>query len=140
MGVWLRVERAERARLLERRAAIEPRLPRTLSRLWQGAAMTLRVCSRCGRPKQPATVCPVCGPTRRQMTTTQRGYDGAHRKNRASLIKAAIGMPCPLCGETMRDDQDLHLDHTVPASLGGRVGDRVVHAWCNESSGNRAVA
>jgi hypothetical protein len=35
----------------------------------------------------------------------------------------------------MLEDQALDLDHTVPLALGGRHGDRIVHARCNRSVG-----
>ena len=90
----------------------------------------LTTCSRCGRPLARGTVCPGCGPTRRQ--TPDRGYGHAHRKRRAALLPGAIGQPCPLCGRTMEPGQALDLDHTVPLVDDPlSIGDRIVHARCN---------
>jgi hypothetical protein len=66
------------------------------------------------------------------MTTTQRGYGAAHQKRRAQLLQHAYFTACPLCGDVMRADEPLDLDHTIrlidnPTSR----GDRIVHSTCN---------
>lgn len=68
------------------------------------------------------------------------GYD--HERRRKALLPYAYGTLCPFhgvvatCPGLMQRDQDLDLDHSIPRSLGGTVGDRIVHASCNRSWGN----
>lgn len=75
-------------------------------------------------------------------------YGRAHRKRRATLIRAAFGAQCPgvlmpdgtlhrspRCTIVMTNPRLMHLDHTTPVVLGGTVGDRVVCAPCNLSAG-----
>lgn len=64
-------------------------------------------------------------------------YDWEHRKRRARLLPKAWGKACPLCGFVMLEEQALDLDHSVPLALGGTVGDRIVHAFCNRSAGGK---
>jgi hypothetical protein len=79
------------------------------------------------------------------MSTTTRGLGYEHQKQRRLLLPYAIGRVCPLCPYVMTKAQayapvkgghGLDLDHSLPRSLGGTVGDRIVHAWCNRSRGN----
>ena len=94
-------------------------------------AVTLKPCIVCGTPGRGPR-CPAHGGDRRAMTTSQRGYGAAHRRRRKQLLVFAIGMPCPVCGETMRADQRLDLDHTTPLIDNPfSIGDRIVHATCN---------
>lgn len=74
----------------------------------------------------------------RRGTTAQRGYGGEHQRIRARLLPLAIGTPCPRCGQVMRADQALDLDHSTPIAHGGQRGDRIVHAGpCNRAPGGR---
>ena len=77
--------------------------------------------------------------------TNQRGLGYEHQKQRRLLLPYAIGQACDLCGCTMTKAQahapvkgghGLDLDHSLPRSLGGTVGDRIVHARCNRARGN----
>ena len=64
-----------------------------------------------------------------------------HATQRRALLPYAYGQPCPLCGETMRQDQELDLDHVVPRALGGVNGPvRITHAYCNRSRGSKMLA
>jgi hypothetical protein len=78
-------------------------------------------------------------------TTNQRGLGYEHQKQRRLLLPYAIGQACDLCGHAMTREQahapvkgghGLDLDHSLPRSLGGTVGDRMVHAKCNRARGN----
>ena len=78
-------------------------------------------------------------------TTNQRGLGYEHQKQRRLLLPYAIGQACDLCGCAMTKAQahapvkgghGLDLDHSLPRSLGGTVGDRIVHAKCNRARGN----
>jgi hypothetical protein len=72
----------------------------------------------------------------------------AWRKRRAELIRAAIGTPCPSCGNYLNPPgvgppwtQRFHLDHEIPRAMGGVDGPvRIVHAFCNTSAGGRLGA
>lgn len=68
-------------------------------------------------------------------------YGWEHQQRAAALKRKAVGTICPLCGELMLGSQwragALHLDHTNPADkAAGLPGDRVTHAFCNQSRGN----
>jgi hypothetical protein len=82
-----------------------------------------------------------CRPARRRhypkRPTAERGYDNAHQKRRRELLPKAYGKPCELCGVVMLKDDKLDLDHSTPLALGGKKGDRIVHAFCNRSAGAR---
>jgi hypothetical protein len=70
------------------------------------------------------------------MTTTQRGYGTRHQRDRVFLLANSVGLPCPLCGETMQADQPLDLDHSTPLIDDPfSSGDRIVHARCNRGRG-----
>ncbi|MGW0764657.1 hypothetical protein [Streptomyces sp. NPDC002676] len=73
------------------------------------------------------------------LSTTQRGYDGEHRKARAKALKQLQdGEPCPFCGRPMYPEQDLDYDHAVPLAVGGGGGERrLSHASCNRAAGAR---
>ena len=88
-----------------------------------------RLCLVCGVPTDGPR-CERHGGDRRALTTRQRGYGAEDRRRRAQLLPLAIGQPCVLCGDLMRVDEPLDLDHTIPARFGG-VGDRIVHSRCN---------
>lgn len=60
-------------------------------------------------------------------------YGRHHRRIRAALLPFAIGQPCPHCGEEMRADQALDLDH-VP---GTGLYRGMAHAFCNRQEGGR---
>ena len=71
-------------------------------------------------------------------TTTQRGYGTQHQRTRAALLPAAIGTPCPRCGQPMLSHQALDLGHSTPlAQDPSSRGDRIEHAGCNRSAGAR---
>lgn len=75
-------------------------------------------------------------------TNKERGLGSEHRRRRAALLPYAYGQTCPyfgrvdICPGLMQRGEDLDLDHSVPRSLGGTVGDRIAHASCNRSWGN----
>lgn len=71
------------------------------------------------------------------VTTTERGLGYTHQRRRRQLLPLAYGTPCPICGNLMVKGQALDLDHTLPRSRGGVHGDRITHATCNRSRGNR---
>jgi 5-methylcytosine-specific restriction endonuclease McrA len=71
-------------------------------------------------------------------SASQRGYDGTHRRLRATLLPTAYGTACPICWQTMLDSQTLSLDHVVPKAAGGRteMGNvRITHNVCNVRRG-----
>lgn len=97
-----------------------------------------RACTTCGRAIDIGAVCPACGPSRKQMTTTERGYGSQHQRLRRAMLHDAIGLLCPLCGSLMLAGEALDLDHVVPLSVDASSRDvRVVHASCNRSRGAR---
>lgn len=70
------------------------------------------------------------------------GLGSDHERRRRALLPYAYGKVCPFHGKVptcpgrMERGQLLDLDHTIPRSLGGQVGDRMAHATCNRSWGN----
>ena len=93
-------------------------------------------CNGCGCVIDRRGRCDLCGPTRKDMTTSQRGYGREHQERRRMLIANAVGLPCALCGSLMLHGEALDLDHSVPLSVDpSSKGDRVVHASCNRSRG-----
>lgn len=63
-------------------------------------------------------------------------YGWEHKRRRDALLPLAYGQVCPgTCGRVMTRDMRLELDHSVPLALGGTVGDRIMCASCNRSSG-----
>lgn len=71
-------------------------------------------------------------------TTTERGLGWAHQKRRAALLAAHVdGTACPICRRPMHTGQGLDADHTVPRSKVGTAADRLAHATCNRSRGDR---
>ena len=95
-------------------------------------------CPGCGVVVNTRGRCVTCGPARKSLTTTQRGYDSDHRRRRSVMVADAVGLPCALCGNLMQHGEALDLDHSVPLSVDAMSkGDRVVHASCNRSRGNR---
>lgn len=68
-------------------------------------------------------------------------YGSAHQRRRAQLLPLAIGTNCPICGKTMRADQVLALDHSVPLWLDPtpRPGDRIVHQNPCNAGWNRGM-
>ena len=99
--------------------------------------MVKRTCIQCGRIINSGSRCDLHGGDRRRMTTTQRGYGHQHQQRRAQLLPLAYGKPCAICGQRMRADQKLDLDHTISVMHGG-IGDRIVHSRCNR--GRRSSA
>lgn len=77
--------------------------------------------------------------SRRRQTTAARGYGNEHKKARQRLLAELVdGTPCPFCGQPMRRDQRLDLDHSEPSSRHfGAPGDRLTHAVCNRKDGSR---
>jgi len=66
-----------------------------------------------------------------------------HPNDRKTIRRTAIaerdGWTCGLCGEQV-ELRDLHIDHILPVSLGGRSNKenlQAAHSWCNISKGNR---
>jgi hypothetical protein len=88
----------------------------------------LTACLDCGEPCQRSR-CERDGGNRRALTT-RCGYGHQRQQRRAALLPAAINSDCPLCGLMMTANQQLDLDHSMSAVLGG-VGDRITHARCN---------
>ena len=98
-------------------------------------------CNGCGVVIDRPGRCMDCGPARKSLTTTQRGYGHDHRVRRQALISNAYGLPCPLCGSLMERGEALDLDHSTPLSVDPHsIGDRIVHASCNRRAGARGVA
>jgi hypothetical protein len=65
-------------------------------------------------------------------SSSARGYGTAHQKLRRELLPRFIGTTCAECGEVMRADQALDLDHSVPLRIDpNSVADRVLHRACN---------
>lgn len=108
---------------------------------------TMRQCAHCQKefwPKRASQI--YCRPEHRRRSTVhnwkpkvkgskERGYGADHERTRARLLPAAYGRPCEMCGEPMRQDEKLDLDHSLPIALGGTKGDRIVHAICNQRAG-----
>lgn len=68
-------------------------------------------------------------------STTDRGYNGAHKAERAKwvpIVKAG-GVMCARCGEPLLPDAPFDLDHTDDRS--GYNGP--AHVACNRSVGGR---
>lgn len=74
-----------------------------------------------------------------------RGLDPGAKRSRSlspALRRAVVdrdGYVCGLCGGDVAAG-DVHIDHIVPWSLGGRdemENLQVAHAWCNRSKGAR---
>ena len=98
-----------------------------------------RPCISCGAPIPSGIRCPRCASRRNRARDAirgnfrQRGYTGAFDKARARLAPAAVGRPCPLCGEPMRAGF-IDVDHIVPLGSGGTNDPsnlRAVCARCN---------
>lgn len=65
-------------------------------------------------------------------SATARGYGTEHQRRRRELLPQFIGTPCAVCGEELRADQSLDLDHSVPLRVDPHsVADRVLHRACN---------
>ena len=95
-------------------------------------------CNSCGRVINHRGRCDSCPPSRHDLSREQRGYGYEHRRRRSALLSSSIGLPCPICGEEMRSDQRLDLDHSVPLAVDAEsVGDRMTHSWCNRSEGGK---
>lgn len=60
-----------------------------------------------------------------------RGYGAEHRRIRAALLPTMPGQPCTRCGITLRQGDDVHLDHTEDRT--GYLGWAC--ARCNTSAG-----
>ena len=60
-------------------------------------------------------------------------YDSEHERIRKELLPFAYGKSCHLCGETMKQGDDLDLDHT-PDGTGYRG---MTHSSCNRRDGAR---
>jgi len=65
------------------------------------------------------------------MRSAKYGYD--HQRIRKELLPMAVGKECHLCGEVMRQGQELDLDHTAD----GKAYRGMTHAACNRSDGAR---
>ncbi len=75
-------------------------------------------------------------PSPNRPSTSQRGLGHVHQQRRKQLLPLAYGTRCALCGAMMQRGDDLDLDHSMPRSRGGTVGDRIVHSSCNRSRGD----
>lgn len=82
-------------------------------------------------------------------TTNERGLGHEHRRERARLLTAAIGQPCPYagidpkCTGLMLAGEPLDLDHGIARVHGGRSNNgynRIAHAGCNRRAGARLGA
>ena len=63
-------------------------------------------------------------------------YGAEHQRIREALLPQAWGTPCPRCGETMFETDDLDLGHSVDLAVDPHaVGDRIEHASCNRAAG-----
>jgi hypothetical protein len=71
-----------------------------------------------------------------RLTTTQRGLDGAHKRDRkAQLAALKDGQPCPRCGLPMFRGQLLDLDHFPGRAFGGPQVRLLSHRSCNRRAG-----
>lgn len=69
-------------------------------------------------------------------TTTERGYNGQHKQERAKWVaklEAGAEVACARCGEQIKADQAFDLDHTDDRT--GYLGPS--HTHCNRSVGGR---
>ncbi len=65
-------------------------------------------------------------------SSTARGYGTEHQRRRRELLPLFMGRNCAECGEEMRADQALDLDHSVPLRVDPTSkADRVLHRACN---------
>lgn len=100
--------------------------------------MSLRVCNEPGCPElvQRDARGGRCARHRKAAdkargTSAARGYGAKHRRLSERERSSAIGQTCVMCGDLMRADQQLALDHTPD-----RTGYRgVVHLSCNARDG-----
>lgn len=106
--------------------------------------MAIRVCttSGCGTLHTKGGRCDQCrrNADRERGNRHERGYDAEHERTKARLLPAAIGEPCPRCGEPMLRAEDLELGHTTDRAVDPTArGDRIEHGNCNRSAGGRLV-
>lgn len=73
----------------------------------------------------------------RRGNTTERGYGSEHQARRARLLPTALGTACPICLNVMVQGQALNLHHSTPLAHGGRHGDQIVHAACDQREGGK---
>ena len=88
----------------------------------------LKACNACGRPSR-STRCDA-HPRR---TTTEKGYDGAHRRQRATLapLVSSGEAVCARCHQPILPGQPWDLDHTDDRT--GYLG--ASHQHCNRAAG-----
>jgi hypothetical protein len=77
--------------------------------------------------------CNRCRPDRG--TTTEQGLGWQHQQNREQLIPAALGKPCPDCGETMTDPAQMVADHSTQDRR--RPADRIHCRKCSDRQGGQ---
>lgn len=75
-------------------------------------------------------------------TTTQRGYDGAHKRNRARLlIRHTDGRKCSWCGRPMFKDPQKNWDgkplnaHHPEGQPTRTTANELLHETCNKQCG-----
>lgn len=77
-----------------------------------------------------------------RMRRQQRiALDAEHVDREAILTE--FGMICHLCGGEIESRDDLHFDHVIPVSRGGREAYdniRPSHAWCNMQKGSKLLS
>jgi len=86
--------------------------------------------------RHPNRVAFVMPPPRGDTPQVTTRYGRPHRAIRRQLLPYAYGTDCHLCGETMRPDQHLDLDH-LPGTNRYRG---MTHASCNRADGGRRGA
>lgn len=110
----------------------------------EGVAVALRVCTTpgCGTLHDQGGRCTECRRTadRERGSRQERGYDAEHERTKTRLLPAAIGKPCPRCGNPMLSTDDLELGHTIDRALDPSArGDRIEHSSCNRRAGGQLV-
>ncbi len=106
-----------------------PRAPKSCGRYGCPAKVVARTYCPAHEAEQQAVM------SSRRGSTAQRGYDGRHQREGAAAKRAAIGHPCPRCGEPLLAGQPLDYGHTVARAIDPTArADRVEHAHCNRSA------
>lgn len=81
-------------------------------------------------------------------STTERGYDGRHKRNRERMLhQLADGTPCEECGRPMYRDRARNFDHApleadhhaqplkYATNKRAALADRLIHRTCNRAGG-----
>jgi len=72
----------------------------------------------------------------------QKRYRRLRKIVRRQRIIDRDGMTCRLCGDSITDTADLHIDHIIPVSRGGSSRPsnlQVTHAACNLAKGAKLL-